>query len=82
MLYLCKIVTFLSHLLDFIRKHKGMAHHLFAGKKVGNLNAHQVTMILKPAFSLEGNQRRIKEEIVMTKFIALMKSIEGKVFFN
>ena len=58
-----------------------MARHLFAWKKGGNLNAHQVMKILKPAFSLEGNQCRIKEEIVMTKFIAFMKSIEGKVFF-
>ena len=57
-----------------------MAHHLFAWKKGGNLNAYQVMKILKPAFSLEGNQRRIKEEIVMTKFIAFMKSIEGKFF--
>ena len=69
-------------MLDFIRKYKDMAHHLFAWKKGGDLNAHQVMKILKPAFSLEGgNQHRIREE-VMSKFIAFIKSVESKIFFK
>ncbi|XP_028405741.1 uncharacterized protein LOC114528309 [Dendronephthya gigantea] len=62
--------------LDFVRNHKGMAHHLFSCMKHGNVNVQQVIKTLKPAFSPQGNQRRIKEEIVMTKFIAFLKSIE------
>ena len=69
-------------MLDFIRKYKDMAHHLFAWKKGGDLNAHQVMKILKPAFSLEENQHRIREEIVMSKFIAFIKSVQSKIFFK
>jgi hypothetical protein len=57
-----------------------MAHHLFSCKKGGKIDVQQVIKTLKPAFSPEGNQRRIKEEIVMAKFIAFLKSIEGKTF--
>ena len=68
-----------SQVLDFIRSNKGMGHHLFCFKKGGNINVHQVIKTLKPAFSPQGNQRRVKEEVVMAKFIAFLKSTEGKV---
>jgi hypothetical protein len=57
-----------------------MAHHLFSCKKGGKVNVEQVIKTLKPAFSPQGNQRRVKEEVVMAKFIAFLKSIEGKYF--
>ena len=44
------------------------------------MNVEQVIKTLKPAFSPQGNQRRVKEEVVMAKFIAFLKSIEGKYF--
>ncbi len=72
--------TFSLQVLDFIRNHKGMAHHPFSCKEGCNVNVQQVIKTLKPAFSPQGNQRRIKEEVVMAKFIAFLTSIEGKYF--
>ena len=57
-----------------------MAHHLFSCNKGGKVIVKQVIKTLKPAFSPEGNKQRVKEEIVMAKFIAFLKSIEGKDF--
>jgi hypothetical protein len=74
------MTTISSQVLDFIRSNKGMAHHLISWKKGGKVNVEQVIKTLKPAFSPQGKQRRVKEEVVMEKFIAFFKSIEGKYF--
>lgn len=56
-----------------------MAHHIFAKKKHGNLSVQEVLELLSPAFAPQGNQRRIPEEVIMAKFIAFLKSIEGNM---
>ncbi len=53
-----------------------MAYFLLM-KKTSPLTAKQVVRILRPAFSPSGSNRRVQEEVVMTKFVEFLGLCEG-----
>ena len=54
-----------------------MAQHLLKYNPNEKIDSEQLIKILKPDFSPIGHHRRQSQEIVMTKFIAFLKSMEG-----
>ena len=54
-----------------------MAQHLLKFNPNEKIDSEQLIKILKPDFSPIGHHRRQSQEIVMTKFIAFLKSMEG-----
>lgn len=60
-----------------IRANKGMAQHLFKYNPDEKMDSKKLIKIMKPNFSPNGHNRRQSQEIVMAKFIAFLKSMEG-----
>ena len=67
-------------MLDFIRSHNGMAHHLFMHDKERKLDSRQLMKIFKADLVPMGNNRRMSQEIVLAKFFAFVQSSEGDLF--
>ena len=67
-------------MLELIRSNKGMAQHLFKYNSNEKIESEQLVRIIKPNFSPIGHHRRQSQEIVMAKFIAFLKSMEGVLY--
>jgi hypothetical protein len=63
--------------LELICTNEGMAQHFFKYNPDEKIDSKQVIKIMKPDFSPNGHHRRQSQEIVMAKFIAFLKSMEG-----
>ena len=55
-----------------------MANYLFKYNPEEKMDGSKLIKIMKPNFSPIGHHRREPQEIIMAKFIAFIKSMEGE----
>ena len=64
-------------MLDLIRKYDGLAQYLLQYRADYKISAREVLAFLKPCMAPLGNQRRANEKIVLSKFVEIMRYLEG-----
>ena len=63
--------------LDLVRSCNGLAQYLFLHNAANKIGAQEALLLLKPMLSPVGHHKRPNEEIVLSKFVEFMHSVEG-----
>ena len=63
--------------LDLLRSCNGLTQYLFLHKTMHKIGAQEVLLHLKPLLLPVGHERRPNEEIVLSKIVEFVHSVEG-----